>query len=352
MIAGLLRPAGLLALAGRHGPALLCGGVLVGLVAPPLAELARPLMRLAVFVFTLGASLKVDAAAFRAELARRGEVLLVLGWVLFGVPLLTLAVVTLLPPGEAAATGLLLCALAPPVASAAAITAMLGLSAPLALLATVVATVLAPLTLPPLAGLLAGATLAIAPLELFARLLAIVGAAAGAAWLLRRRAGDWVAANPQAMTGISVAGLLLVAVGAMRGMQEQILAAPGQAAVFLALAFGANAGMQLAGALLFARLDRWRALTVGLVSGSRNVTLVWAAATPFLVGRPELELFLAAAVFPIFLLPAATRPLIERLLRGPGSPPRPDALLRRGRLPAAASIFRRRRRGVRPGLRA
>jgi BASS family bile acid:Na+ symporter len=61
----------LLARAGRNGPALLCGGVLVGLVAPPLADLARPLMGVAVFVFTLGAFLKVDGVAFRAEVAKR-----------------------------------------------------------------------------------------------------------------------------------------------------------------------------------------------------------------------------------------------------------------------------------------
>jgi hypothetical protein len=59
-------PLELLATAGRHGPALLCGGVLVGLAAPPLAEAARPVRGLAVFVFTLGAFLKVDGAAFRA----------------------------------------------------------------------------------------------------------------------------------------------------------------------------------------------------------------------------------------------------------------------------------------------
>src|SRR5215212_2476930 len=62
-------PLKLLAAAGRHGPALLCSGVLVGLAAPPLAELARPLMGLAVFVFTLGAFLKVDGAAFQSETA-------------------------------------------------------------------------------------------------------------------------------------------------------------------------------------------------------------------------------------------------------------------------------------------
>ena len=162
---------------------------------------------------------------------------------------------------------------------------MLGLSAPLALLATVAATVVAPLYLPPLAASLAGVELAIDPLALSARLAVIIGGAVSVAWLLRRHAGAWVAANPHAMTGVSVLGLILVAVGAMRGMQGHVFAAPAQAVALLGIAFSANAGFQAIGALLFAGMDRTRALTVGLVSGNRNITLVWAAAAPTMRAR-------------------------------------------------------------------
>jgi len=313
-------PLKLLAAAGRHGPALLCGGVLVGLAAPPLAELARPLMGLAVFVFTLGAFLKVDGAAFRSEATDRRAVLLVLAWTAFGVPLATYGLVQVLRPGPDLSQGLLLCFLAPPVGSAAAVAAMLGLSAPLALLATVAATFAVPLYLPPLAESLAGAELAIDPLALSARLAVIVGGAASVAWLLRRCAGAWVAANPHAMTGVSVLGLILVAVGAMRGMQGHVAAAPAQAVALLGAAFLANAGFQAAGALLFAGMERTRALTVGLVSGNRNVTLVWAAAAPALAGHPGVELFLAMSVFPIFMLPLATRRLFAAVERAAAAP--------------------------------
>jgi predicted Na+-dependent transporter len=320
-------PLRILAAAGRHGPALLCGGVLLGLAAPPFAELARPLMGFAVFVFTLGAFLKVDGAAFRAEAADRRAVLLVLAWATFGVPLAAYGLVRLLQPGPDLSRGLLLCALAPPVGSAAAVAAMLGLSAPLALLATVAATAAAPFYLPPLAASLAGAELAIDPLALSARLAAIVGGAAAAARLLRRRAGAWVAANPHAMTGVSVLGLILVAIGAMRGMQGHVLAAPAQAVASLGIAFFANAGFQAAGALLFAGLDRTRSLTVGLVSGNRNVTLVWAAAAPGLAEHPGVELFFATSVFPIFVLPLATRRLLAALGRAAvPAAPRPATL--------------------------
>jgi predicted Na+-dependent transporter len=312
MIAGLGR---LLGFAGRNGPLLLLFGVSVGLVAPALAEAARPLMGLAVFIFTLGAFLKVDAAAFRAEAADRRLILAILAWASFGVPLLAFILLHILPAGPDLAMGILLCALAPPVGSAAAIAAMLGLSAPLALLATVVATLAAPFYLPPLAVLLADAELTIDPLSLSLRLGLIVGGAALVSWLLRRFAGRWVTANPNAMTGIAVFGLILVAIGAMRGMRQQILAAPQEAAMMLGLAFATNLGFQVIGSALFAATDRIRALTIGLVSGNRNITLVWAAATPFLADHPKVELFLAMSAFPIFMLPA----LMRRLMPDPAT---------------------------------
>lgn len=305
----------LLARAGRHGPLLLCGGVTVGLVVPALAEAARPFMGLAVFLFTLGAFLKVDGVAFRNEVQERSSTLMILAWSTFGVPLVAYALVTVLQPEHDLAVGLLLCALAPPVGSAAAIAAMLGLSAPLALLTTVVATLAAPLYLPPLVVAFTGAEMSIDPVGLSLRLMAIVGGAGAATWLLRRHAGQWVAENPSAITGIAVLGLLLVAMGATRGMRDEIAAAPLWSALLLGIAFAVNAAMQLLGALLFAGLERRRALTVGLVSGNRNITLVWAAAAPFLADRPGIELFLAMSVFPIFMLPAATQVLMPWLLK-------------------------------------
>jgi predicted Na+-dependent transporter len=307
-----------LAAAGRHGPALLAIGVLIGLLFPPLADVARPFMGLAVFAFTLGAFLKVEAGAFRMELSRLGPLTAILLWSTFGVPIVAYGVVRLINPGDEIAIGIMLAVLAPPVGSAAAIAAMLGLSTSLALIATVVATLLAPFYLPPLASLFAGATLAIDPYALSLRLEIIVGGAAVTALLLRRFANQWVAGNPNVMTGISVLGLIAVAIGAMHGMQRHVLGEPVRALLLLGLAFLGNAGMQALGALIFMPLGRVRAMTVGLVTGNRNVTLVWAATGPFLASHPDVELFLAMSVFPIFMLPVVMQrltPLFEYLER-------------------------------------
>lgn len=305
----------ILAFAGRNGPAMLFAGVLVGLVAPPLAEAARPLLGLAVFVFTLGAFLKVDFVSFRAEVEQSAWIAGVLAWTTFGVPLVMLGLLVLFRPESSLAQGMMLCMLAPPVGSAEAIAAMLGLSAPLALLATVMATVLSPLYLPPLASWFAGYDLAIDPAAMTARLVLIVGGACLCATLLKRYAGDFVTRNPHAMAGVAVIGLILVAIGAMRGMQRTFLDHPAEVAGTLALAFLVNASFQVLGAALFVSSGRLRALTIGLVSGNRNVTLAWAAAGPGLVAHPQVELFLAMSVFPIFMLPALTRWPVAWLLR-------------------------------------
>lgn len=304
-----------LAFCGRNGTVVLFLGAFAGLGIPFLAEAARPLMPLAVFVFTLGAFLKVDLAAFREEIRRPGETVIMLAWVMAGVPLAAVALVALLKPPPGIAQGLILIMLAPPVGSAAALAAMLGLRASLALVLTVAATVASPLAMPPLADWLTGARLAIEPVAMTLRLLAIVGGALAAAWALRRCAGRFVEENPSAMTGIAVIGLVTVAVGAMHGLRPVVEAAPLTCLAVLVAALAANGGLQALGALLFAPLGHERALTVGLVSGNRNVTLVWAAAGTSLAAHPEVELFLAASVVAIFTLPLVSALPVRWVLR-------------------------------------
>jgi predicted Na+-dependent transporter len=301
--------------------------VLLGLAVPALAEAASPLMGVAVFIFTTGAFLKVDRASFAVELSNKARVAATLAWSTLGVPLLMLGVVRVARPDPELAQGLLLCALAPPVGAAAAIAAMLRLNATLALLATVLQTALTPLYLPALSLWLAGYHLSIDPTDMTLRLLAIVGGAGLVAVLLRRFAGTFVRNNPDAMTGIAVLGLLLVALGAMRDMQSYLMTSPGTVAV----AFLMNIGFQAVGASLFAAAGSVRARTVGLLTGNRNVMLVWVAAGASLFDHQHIRLLLAMSLLPIFMLPAI-RTWIERgVLRPCGMRPGRDRPDRPGR---------------------
>ena len=235
-----------------------------------------------------------------------------LAWTLVGVPALAWALVHVLALPADIGLAIVLCVLASPVGSAAAMAAMLGLNAALALAATIVISLLALLYPPPIAALIGGSTVQIDAVAMLGRIVAVIGAAAGTAFALRRFAGAFVARNPSAMTGVSVVGLLTVAVGAMHGMPGHVLGHGVQALQLMALAFAVNIGFQLVGFVLFSRLGVADALTVGLVSGNRNVTLVWVVVAPWLGGLPLVEAYLAASVFPIFMLPLVTKMLIAR----------------------------------------
>ena len=305
----------LLAFACRHGPLLLFFGVLIGFLFPALAAAAKPWMGASVFVFTLGAFLKVDGSAFQAVLRRPIRAVAVLAWALAGVPAWAWALVHMLELPAEIGLAIMLCMLGPPVGSAAAMAAMLGLNAALALVATIAISLLAPLYLPPLAALLGGTTAQINTVAMLGRIVAVIGASAGVALVLRRYFGVFVVRNPTVMTGVSVVGLLTVAIGAMHGMPQQVFGNEVQALQLLGLAFVVNAGFQLVGFLLFLRLGMADAITIGLISGYRNVTLVWVVVAPWLGGLPLVEAYLAASVFPIFMLPLMTKPLIARLTR-------------------------------------
>jgi predicted Na+-dependent transporter len=162
-------------------------------------------------------------------------------------------------------------------------------------------------------ALISGTTAHIDAGAMFGRIVAVIGASAAAAALLRRFASGFVARNPNAMTGVSVVGLLTVAIGAMHGMSEHVLGHGLQAMQLTGLAFAVNVGFQIVGFVIFSKLGTTDALTVGLVSGNRNVTLVWVVVAPWLVELPLVEDYLAASVFPIFMLPLFTKIFIARL---------------------------------------
>ena len=297
----------IMAFAGRQGPYVLLFGVFAGVGVPPLATAARPLMPLAVFVFMLGAFLKADGSALREAASNRFWTVSALCWSMFGVPLLIAVAVVLVRPAVELSQGLLLWALAPPVSSAAAIAVMLGFDAGFALLASVIGTVLAPCLLPALATALTGAPVDINPVAMGGRLAAIVSGAAVAAIVIRRLNGNFLRNNPHALTGFSVFGLLVTAASAMRGMQDRLFTHPCHVLTFFSLAVVVNLACHIGSSLLFSSGGWSRALAVGLVSGNRNVSLLWAAAASFVAVNPDVELFLAMSALAIFTLPACWR---------------------------------------------
>ena len=288
-----------------RGPTLLALGVLLGLGFPVLADLARPLMPATIFLIVLGTLLRIDSRAVVAALQRPSLSVLLPAIVMVACPLLVGAAGRMLSLGPEIALAAVLAVSAPPSSGTAAVARMLGLDGAVPLVVTVLSMVLAPVTVPLLAGWLGG--LEISALELALRLALLIGSAEGVAFLVRRHAAPMLEAHGAAVDGIIVAALLVFAIATMAGIRAQIASDVQAAAICLGLAFACNIALQAAGAVLLPG-NLGQRLTVGLILGNRNVGLVWSALGA--AASPRMALYFAATQFPIYLLPR----LIETLI--------------------------------------
>lgn len=290
-----------------RGPTLLALGVLLGLAFPALADLARPLMPTTIFLIVLGTLLRVDSQAVIAALWRLSLSVLLPAIAMVACPLLVGIAGRAVNLGPEIALAIVLAVSAPPSSGTAAVARMLGLDGAVPLVVTVLSMVLAPLTVPLLAGWFGG--LEISALELALRLALLIGSAEGVAFLVRRHAAPMLAAYGEVVDGIIVAALLVFAVATMAGIRAQIAVDMQAATLCLGLAFACNIGLQIAGAVLLPGNLSQR-LTVGLILGNRNVGLVWSALGA--AASPRMALYFAATQFPIYLLPRLIETLIGR----------------------------------------
>lgn len=305
----------LLAFLGRHGPRALFLGVFLGIAVPDLAALARPLLGPAVVLLLLLALLRVDWQAMGAVVRRPWLCGLLLAWVLLVSPLVMAVVLLAIPLPEALKTALVLMSAAPPIVGGAAIAMLIGLDGALAVVIALSATLLAPLTLPPLSLLLLGLELEIGLLAFMGRLAAIVLAAFAGALLLRRLVGvPRLRAAAVHLDGMVVLVMLVFAVAIMDGVTATLLSRPGTVALWLLAAFLANPALQLITVLAFRPLGMKQALTAGLLAGNCNMGLLIAALPEG--AEFDVVLYFALAQLPMYMLPALALPVYRRLIGG------------------------------------
>jgi predicted Na+-dependent transporter len=297
--------------AGKNGAWVVAAGIVVGFCFPIVSNAARPYLAIAIFLFTFGSFLKLDTEAFRGLIGQTQATAAMVLWATFGVPLVVIAIIRLFKPDIGLAEGLLFWSLVPTSPACVAFSAILGLSTPLALLATVAATAAAPFYMPLLATSFAGYHLAINPASMSLHLLALLGGAALCALLVKRFAAGFVRANPDAMTGIAVFALVLAGLGSMAGVHAYFTAQPIATLELLVLAYALNLGFQCAGTLLFWRSGRNAALTAGLISGTRTITLAWVVLGGSVL--PLANIFFGVGMIAKYTTPALTKPLIARL---------------------------------------
>lgn len=199
-------------------------------------------------------------------------------WLLIAMPLIVFAVaVPLLPAGSSVLTGLVLNAAAPSITVAPAFALILGVEPALAMTVTVVATALAPFTLPAMLGVLGLGALVIPTTDLLVRLLVFVTVVFAGAWGVKRLAGEGrITRHGPAIDGMVVLLMLVLAIGIMDGVTAVVISSPLKVALYMLLAFAVNARMQVVGGLVWWWRDRSRALVAALLSGYRNMAMILA----------------------------------------------------------------------------
>ncbi len=298
---------------GRQATRFLAAGIFLGVLIPPLAASARPLLTPAIFVLIVATVLRLEPAGLGAGLRRPVALALAVGWVLVGAPLAVVPLAAWLGDGGFLADHAVLVAASAPVISAVAYAVLLGLDAGFALAVGVVTTALVPFTLPLLAGLVLDVDLALDPIGLLVRLVVLIGGAALVAVAVRRRVGAAALRRHGAVIdGVVVLAMLTFGLAVMDGVTAAALGRPGFTATALAVVFALAVGLNLAGTLLFAPFGRRLALTVGLVSGFKNFGVVVAAMGP--AAADLTVVFLGLVQFPIYLLPMVLRAVARRRL--------------------------------------
>jgi predicted Na+-dependent transporter len=298
--------------AGQNGALVVIAGVIIGISVPWLSQAARPYLAVAIFIFTFGSFLKFDGQAAGDRNANLKRNALMVLWATFGVPLIVYLIIVIARPGPELSQGLLFWALVPASPACVAFAAILKLDISIALLATVLGTAASPFYIPALAELLGGYRINIDPFATCAELVLLIGGAFLASVAAKRLAGAFIRANPEAMTGIAVLAMFLAGMGSMRGMQAHLLAEPGTSLAFVVMAYALLFGAEIAGTLLFWQYGRTAALTAGLISGTRTITLAWVVLGDKVL--PLADLFLATGMIAKYTAPGLTKWVLARII--------------------------------------
>lgn len=289
-------------------------GLVLGLALPGLAAALNPILAPSVVLLLLVSMLRVAPAAIGAALGSWRLLGFVWTWALLVCPFLALWIGAALGLATDLDHALSVSAAAPPLLFGAMFAAVTGLNAGLALVGVVGGTLLAALTLPLVA---AGAGLDLGSVSTGAfllRSLVVVAGTALVAWAIRKALGQArMDAHKTSFEGIGVVLMIVFAVAVMDGITALAFADPGRLASFVAAAFALNLVLQLGTAALFWRQGAATAATLAIVAGFRNNGLLLAILPPPI--PPEIVLFVAAAQFPIYIVPSLFWPLYTRAAR-------------------------------------
>lgn len=294
---------------------LMAGSLIAGVVYPPIAEFFRPFILYTIVIILAVAMVRLDVDRFRSYARRPAVIGAIVAVNLIAAPVFVWAVINPLGLPEGLEQGLVLFAAAPMVSSAIAIATILKLDSALTVAVLVTSYAFVPLTLPVLSLWLLGLDLGVGFWELFLRLLATVAIPAICAFVIRRWIAqpEFLTRNALAIDGIGVLFIIFFCLGIVDGLQVLAIERPYYVMLTLAATFAANIGLQVVGAILFWKMGRREALTIGLVTGNTNLGLVMVTLAD--KATPELIAVFVLGQVPMYFLPVIAFPVYRRLMR-------------------------------------
>ena len=302
---------------GRHVMTAMVAGVFVGLLVPPLATFMRPLLAPSVWVLLLVSLLRVDVGEGLSHLSRLGRILFLLFCFLVILPVVMHAVLkfTSLPSGIIGA--MVLAAGSSVLISTPTFALLMGLDGAIVLLVMLGSTLLLPLTLPTVAFLLLDLQLEMSNWELMGRLVVLIGSALAFAAIIRKIFGELrINQRAEALDGLAVVTLIIFAVAIMDGFADRLIAEPGFIIFVTTMSFLVYVGLLIFMAIALSSIvpgwGRRINLSIAFAAGARNLGVIMAV-LPANVD-PDILVYFAAGQFPIYIMPAALRPIMLRLV--------------------------------------
>ncbi len=300
----------LLSWIGRQRTRAIAALVLIAILTPPVGSVLKPYLTEAVVGLLVIAFMRIDIAAFRFHLRHPGLVIAASLWTTFAIPVLFALGSHLFdlrysyPP---LFTGLMLHAVASPMMAAPAFAALMGLDATIVLVTLLLSTALVPLSAAIFAAIFS-LDLALSPIAIGLKLLAILTGSAVAGLFLRKAMGSArIAKFQDEIDGVNILILFVFVSAVMGDVGREFIQYPLRMIGLTALAFTVFALLLIATWAVFAVTGMRNALAIGLMTSQRNMGLMIAAAGGVV---PELTwLYFAAGQFPIYLSPWLLQPL-------------------------------------------
>ncbi|MEP3275427.1 MAG: hypothetical protein ABJN26_29460 [Stappiaceae bacterium] len=303
---------GSLCLLARHGKLVLIAGLVVGIVAPDLALVLKDWLPQLVALLLFVSALRIGPVEAAGTLADFGSAARTIGILQIGIPCLLALVFVSTGFSGPLATAMVLMTAASTISGSPNLTLLAGRNPAPALRLLIGGTAVLPLTALPVFWLYPPIDPSGAVAEASLNLLLIIAVATGAAFAIRhfwlRHPGD---RGLQAIDGLSALAMAVVVVGLMSAVGPAIFDNPQRLVGVLAVAFGANFGLQITTfAVLKNHPNADDRVARSIVAGNRNMAL-FLAALPASVTDPIL-LFIGCYQVPMYLTPVLLAPLYRR----------------------------------------